>query len=499
MFLMKKYSSILFVLFTILALSTVAFAAGSGSITVENATIGEDYAGYRIFDATYADGAVSYTIKTTDPWYSLVSASSSPFTLTQVGATNTYNVSRKSAASDSDIIAWLKAQTLPSTPSLANITATTTNVSWSNVPYGYYLITSSLDSLVTVTNVNKNVTIIDKNQNPGWEDPDPEDPNTEQGKNVSSDGTTYGKTNTSSIGDTVYFKINAFVPKYNKDMQVYQYIFTDTLDPGLTYNANSLSLKIGNTTMVSPGDYTVSVNGQVITVTLKVYDITNYPTDAKMEINFTAMVNEDAVYDNKNTVSMTWKEFDPTEDPGENPGDPNYPTDPGTGDTPPDSKTDTYVYGFNLQKYAGSISEANKLTGAEFKLYDALTGGNEIPVVWDATLGGYRVALSTETGVAIPAGTAKIFGLAAGTYYLEETKAPDGYNPLTARQAVEISAGNSTSGYLTNEVAVINLTGTVLPETGGIGTTIFYVVGSLLMGGAVILMVTRKRMSAGRN
>ncbi len=488
---MKKFSPILLVLITILALSTMDFAAGSGSITVENATIDHNYAGYKIFDATYAEGAVSYTIKSTDPWYSLVSRVDSPFTLTQVGSTTTHNVGVKEDKTDSDIITWLKGQSLPGTPDLENVPASSTTVMWDGVSYGYYLITSDLGTLVTVTNVDSAVIIRDKNKIPGWEDPTPEDPDdgTEQGKNVSSNGINWGPTNTSSIGDEVYFKINAFIPKYDGERQVKEYIFIDTLDDGFTYN-NDLAVKINGATQDAPADYSVVVNGQVITITIPIKD--SYPTESSVEINYTATVDKDAVYDNENSVDMDWTLVDPEDPDGS--GDPNDPDD-----VPPTTETHTYVYGFNLQKYKETVAEGNKLTGAEFKLYDALSGGNEIPVVWDATLGGYRVAVAGETGAAIEAGTAKIFGLAEGTYYLEETQAPDGYNPLTARQAVVISAASSTNGYLTNEVAVVNLTGTVLPETGGIGTTIFYVIGGLLMGGALILMVTRKIMSAGRN
>ena len=101
---MKKKLSILLALTMILSMSMTAFAAGSGSITIENATVGQKYSGYKIFDATWDGDAVSYTIDSSSPWYTKVVADGSPFTLTQVGGTNTYNVGVVDEKTDSEII-----------------------------------------------------------------------------------------------------------------------------------------------------------------------------------------------------------------------------------------------------------------------------------------------------------------------------------------------------------------------------------------------------------
>ena len=109
--------------------------------------------------------------------------------------------------------------------------------------------------------------------------------------------------------------------------------------------------------------------------------------------------------------------------------------------------------------------------------------------------GVYRVAVEGEIGVEIEAGTAQIFGLDAKTYYLEETEAPAGYNILTARVQVAISADNvNGKGILNSTINVINNSGSLLPSTGGMGTTLFYIVGAVLLLGAAILLVVRRRM-----
>lgn len=160
--------------------------------------------------------------------------------------------------------------------------------------------------------------------------------------------------------------------------------------------------------------------------------------------------------------------------------------------------TDTETYYFDLVK---DNDKDEVLEGAEFKLYDAETSGNEIPVV-KVSDGVYRVAVTGETGVAIEAGTARIQGLdGTKTYYLEEIKAPAGYNILTSRVAVQMESADhpatvENNKYVSGGVEVVNQRGAELPSTGGIGTTIFYVIGAILVIGAGILLVTRRRMSS---
>ena len=157
-------------------------------------------------------------------------------------------------------------------------------------------------------------------------------------------------------------------------------------------------------------------------------------------------------------------------------------------------------YGIDIVK----TDSANKLIdGAKFKVYDAATGGNEVAVVLMDDGVTYRRARADETGVDIIVtnGKVRVVGFDNGTYYLEETEAPDGYNKLSARQKFIISDGNLDATfngeiYSTGSgVHVVNKTGSMLPETGGLGTVLFTVLGSCTVLGTGAVLVTKKRMS----
>lgn len=528
----KKLASLLLALVMVLGLATTAFAAGNdGTITISNATVGETYAVYKVFDLTYEGDAVAYSYTKTgesDALYTALTSETSPFTLTTVTTTdNVYSVSLKAGKTAADVSKFLTDNKTLLTQTGDTKTANSATVTFENLPYGYYYITSSVGTVVTIDSAKKDVTVIDKNQKPGWDPKDPTNPDEsgEQGKFVAAATTNdqgqtvagdYGKTSTAAINDTAYFKINAFAPKYAGDKLVAAYTFTDTLANGFTYK-NDLKVMLGGTELTKDTDYTVSVadDSQTITVVVKAGTITNYPVEAHLSITYSATVDKDAVYDNVNTADMSWTVYpnntDGDPDTGKTPYDPNDPTDPNNPgkdpkdpSNPTDSKTDTYVFGFNVQKYKEEAKAGNELTGAKFKLYDAATGGKEIPVVMVST-GVYRVAVAGETGVEIEAGAAQIFGLDAKTYYLEETVAPAGYNILTERVAVKIVADTvdaegqavdnvDDNGILNSKINVINNAGALLPSTGGMGTTLFYVIGGLLVVCAAVLLVTRKRM-----
>ena len=152
------------------------------------------------------------------------------------------------------------------------------------------------------------------------------------------------------------------------------------------------------------------------------------------------------------------------------------------------------------------------LNGAEFKLYESnATDAAAIKFVYDKNTETYRVADATETTDTTDTitvnGVAKISGLKKKTYYLEEKKAPDGFNALEGKQPVDLTATNfvadatydsANKPYTSGGFGVENNAGTTLPSTGGMGTTVFYVVGGGLMAVAVVLLVTKKRMENKR-
>ncbi len=510
----KKLASLLLAMVMVLSLTITAFAADDdGSITISNATVGESYSVYKVFDLTYEGEAVAYSYTKTgdsDELYTALTGEDSPFTLTPSTTPNVYNVSLKDRKTAADVSEFLKNNEEKLTKTAGPVEATTNEVKFEDLPYGYYYITSTLGTVVTIDSAKKDVTVIDKNQTPGWDPEDPQDPDEsgEQGKFVAtSENGDFAKTSTAAIGDTAYFKINAYAPKYAGDKLVATYKFVDTLADGFTYN-NDLKVMLGENELREGIDYTVSVDGQEITVVVNAGTIENYPAEAHLSITYSATVDEGAVYDNTNTVSMSWTVY-PNDDNGDpdpdqppyDPNDPEHPSeDPKDPENPGESKTDTYVFGFNVQKYKESVADENKLDGAKFKLYDAQNDGNEIPLV-KISDGMYRVASAEERAAVdfvsaeIEAGAAQIFGLDAKTYYLEETVAPAGYNILTERIPVEIKKDNvDDNGILYRTIDVINNAGALLPSTGGIGTTIFYAVGSVMVLAAVVLLASKKRM-----
>ena len=475
----KKLLSLLLVLLMVISAGVTSFAAnGTGTITIKNTTNNAVYNAYKIFDATVSDDKIAYSIKDTDEWYSAVSAADSPFKLTATSTSGVYNVSVKAEKEDADVVSWLNDQE-PEGQAAVSGKGNGGVLELEPVDYGYYFITSSLGAVVTVSSVKPNAEVIDKNQKPGW-DPDPDNPNDpDTGKFVSATGeaNSYDKSSTAGINDTAYFKIAAHVPAYAGKTQVKDYTFTDTLGDGFTRN-DDIIVKIGERVLI-PNEYEVFQSGQNMTVVIHASAIANYPADAHVVMTYSAKVDKDAEYKNKNTVNMAW----------------DYVTTPegGEPEPPQPTETTTYVYGFNLVKVEKDTGK--KLEGAEFKLLDE--NKDEIAVVSEN--GKYRVATAGETGNVITAGDVKIFGLDAGTYYLEETKAPDGYNILTEPYKFELSAEDEyTDGICTSPVKVENSAGTTLPETGGIGTTVFYVVGGILAAGALVLLAARKRMSANK-
>lgn len=501
---MKKFFALLLAMTMILAMGTTAFAAqyGFGSITIENATVGENYKVYRVFDATISeDGAIAYTIEKTNSFFSVVNEDDSPFTLMQIGETDTYSVSVKSGYNDAQVLAWL--QNIAGNVGVPDFekTATDTKLYWDSVPYGYYLIQSSSGATVTVTNVNPHAVVHNKNQTPGWSQPDPSNPDAQYGKNVLNiDTNTYGPVNSASNGDEVFYSISAFTPRYNGSNIISEYIFIDEAGEGIKLDTNSVEIELSDGTKLDSYEYSVYEYGNEMEIRIPVYRNSSYPNNATITISYRATITQSDVYDRINRASMTWKEYEPsTSDPSE-PKEPGNPKDPDPNDVPLESETHTYVYGFVLQKYKISADDANKLDGAIFRLYDAATGGNEILMVLDN--GRYVVTDNNQIdNYEIEAGYAKVFGLKEGEYYLEEIKAPDGYNALTDRVQIHVGSqlDNDHDGFVDEEIAIINNTGAILPETGGIGTTIFYVVGGLLMAGAVILLITKKKMSASND
>lgn len=294
--------------------------------------------------------------------------------------------------------------------------------------------------------------------------------------------------NTAAIGDVVNYQITFNATNFETNDKltkaITQYEVEDT-PTALDIDAFSVDVKVGNTTLET-SKYTVNkaTDTGKLTITIP------WQTD-----NGDGTYN--ALYDSPSLVTITYSATVTGEaiDYATNAAKVKYNDEELNGGT-----TTTETYYFDIVK---DNDKDEVLIGAEFKLYDAATGGNEIPVV-KISDGVYRVAEATETGVAIEAGKARIQGLdGTKTYYLEETTAPVGYNILTSRVEVAINNNDNpatvendqdVTKYVSGGVEIVNQRGAELPSTGGIGTTIFYVISAILVIGAGIVLVTRRRM-----
>ena len=459
---MKNIRKIFGLLFAFVFALVQVNAAGNGSITINKAVVDETYSIYRVLDLETYD-------KTNDHYIYRANANFKAFIEGTEGQKyleakhengDTYYVWKTGA----DVVEFSKAALTwaknNSVEPVGSTKATSTTVKFDKLPLGYYLVDTTTGSLLNLTTTNPDAVIEEKNTVTPKVD-----------KDVKEDSTgKYGKTNDATIGDTIEFKATITTGAgYTK------YILRDTMSAGLTFNADSVVVKVGNT-IVDKSNYTVTPNKDGYTFVVEFNDsyIVTLPKNTKIEVYYTATLNENAIVEgngNPNELDLAYGENNKTDK----------------------VETITYSYAFDVVKVDGA-SKAG-LTGAEFKLYDAKTGGNEIKVVLvDAANNIYRVARANETGVTIKAGKAIIQGLDAGTYYLEEVTAPTGYNKLTSRVEIIISKVNDDKTFSRVTTNVENFTGSKLPETGGMGTTLFLTLGSILVIGFGLLLVTKLRV-----
>ena len=513
---MKKFFAILLALVMALSLGAAVFAeggtpAGEGSITIDNAVLGQTYTVYKVFDVTYSlnddgtTGSLAYTYTATgadDPFLLALQDELSPFTAAATMTENVYGILLKEGRDAAAVSAWIKAQIEANLlTATAAKEATESPLVFNNIPYGYYYITTANGAAVTIDTAAPDVTVQDKQDKPSlvkqaWNDP------------------YWLDYNVGSIGDEVKFKVEAYVPKYDEGKPVQTYVFSDYLDDGLTFTeVTSVAIRDSQPAdengefvwhELTDDQYGVSSDGPAAPSNgFRLSFDTNltdgagweYPANANVKIEYTAMINGEAVLKNINKVEMNWIYE------GGEPGGPL------------EDHTTTWVFGFDLIKfYKDSEGTEHNLTGAEFTLWDTADytdpNGKQIKVTYVNTdedgVNCYRVLTDEEVAANYPAasnikaGKAQVFGLAPGVYWLQEEVTPDGYNPLTERQRVYLSNETheaETHNGINAHIKVENKTGSELPSTGGIGTTIFYVIGGLLMVGAAVLLIVRRKMS----
>ncbi len=476
---MKRVVSTLLALVLVLALAGTAAAAGEGSITIDNAVKGKTYTIYRIFDLdSHSEDYQALNYKVSAKWDEFFKTGAEG--LNYVDIDELGYVTWKENASAADFAA--KAIAFATANSIANDgqkTADSSTVAFIGLELGYYLVQSDLGALCSLDTTMPNVTIKEKNSEPTVE------------KKVKEDSTgAFGETNDADIGQTVDFETTITVV----DGQPKGYVLHDTMSAGLTFNGK-VEVKIGNRTLKADTDYTLVTAdlNDGCTFEVRFVDGQLKPNDV-VTVTYSATVNEKAVIGgegNPNTTKLSYTDGSTT-----------------TKKDTPESKTYTYVWEFDVLKYTMKKNEETSLAGAKFVLYKTVDGKNYYVKVTDGKVTGWTETKAEGTVFVTPDnGSFTISGLDADTYYLEEVEAPAGYNKLAEPVKVTITAsinaatnvGTATVTYgenSTGTVKIENKTGVELPSTGGVGTTIFYVIGGLLMAVAVVLLVTKKKMSA---
>lgn len=481
-----KFLSILLAVVLVFSTAIMAFAAGetqTGTITINSANNvsvnGKTFNAYRILEAEAVDvndlsKGVVYTIPAAlegfyngkfggDDGVATVSEITDGLKAMDADALQAFAVDALAAAKAANIA--------PETATGANEVATL-----SDIPFGYYVIedagTATPISALMLQTTSAEVTIkADKPSITKKIDGDTD------GDSQTSGTVDY---NTAKVGETVPYVLTSNVPVMT-GYTAYEYTVTDTFAAGLTYNGD-VKVTIGGDEV---SDYTVTYADQVLTI--KFADLTGYTAGAEIVITYTATVNEDAVKGtegNPNTVVLTYS---------------NNPQNAASTETTPEDTVYTYLIDLIVNKTDAS-TPAKPLSGAKFELYNGST-----LVATGVSGDDGVVAFAYEEGYSA--------GLKDGeTYTLKEIEAPAGYNEAEDTTfTVSFDAPTDTEGAKWStvnnvvnlnaagdafEITVVNQTGGLLPSTGGIGTTIFYIVGALLIIGAAIFFISKKRMAA---
>ena len=521
--LVSRFMAVLMAMTMILSMSMTAFAADAskGTLTVNNTVAGKTLDLYQIFTATKNGDNVAYTLNSAYEGFfknntripgsesltgEALSEKAYEYVKTQVGTDG-----KSGTGFAKEILGWIleNATTVATTHTTATTTAGSTVIS--GLEYGYYVVYplgatdtsaapgeqdyTSVASLVSVTGTDATVNM--KSNYP----------------------TVVKKVNDKiaddvNIGDTVTYTLTSKVPDMT-GYTSYVFNFKDTLSTGLTFKEIT-SVKVGDTTItkVDAGQeanntYTLTQTGQSITITMNNFlDSNKNNTGKEITVTYTATLNKNAVtgFDaNKNSATIEYSNKPGTTDKGE--------SEP--------SIVDVHTFNFTIFKYYLKGADKTGLANAEFELYKANAEGTaadenaKINIV-KVKDGEYRQATpeeATEEGfksdviVSGTDGKVLVKGLDAGTYYLRETKAPEGYNKLLSDIKVEIKANyNKTTGKLTSysvdytyngttttgkeikdtttspEVPVENKTGAQLPSTGSKGALMVTLAGIVLFG-----------------
>lgn len=475
---LKKAAALLLALMMVLSMALTVSAAGpegpltGGTININNAVNGQTYSAYQLlYLESYNAVSGAYSYKANSEWADWLKTQTSYVSIDSDG----YVTWVENA--DPAAFAKLAQQQLPGKTAAGTQNAAGSTVTFSNLKLGYYLVDTTLGTLCSLDTTNPTAIIQEKNQAPSNE------------KTVQEDSTSnYGAENDADIAQEVNFQSTITARPGAEN-----YVFHDSMSAGLTYKGVTGVTLNGKT--VDASSYTVNDSSLSDGCTFEIHFTQTFcdtlKADDKIVISYNATLNEDAkigLEGNPNQSQISY-------------GDSNKTT------TTPPSITKTYTWDLKILKY-GNGNKNNVLANAQFVLLNkdktkvaAVTGGKitgwkNVPTATgtDTITWPDDTILTTDTK-----GEIHIQGLDADTYYLREVKAPDGYNVLKDDREIHITGKTydttaQKDTYTTVVEEIDNKSGISLPETGGMGTTLFYILGAALVVIAVVLLVTGKRM-----
>lgn len=490
---MKKLMAALLAVAMVCAMAIPAFAAGGagattgeGKITIDNAVIGHTYKIYRILNLQYNDTAKSFRYEKNDKWGAFVEEQTAYLAVdSKTGVVTWANSDNADNGTAIKALAVAAGQHVTDTPSLAaddSKVAASSTVTFDRLPLGWYLVVSDLtnDAICSIDTTAKEVTIKEKNGVPTVT------------KEVEYASGSWGQGNDGNVGDTVNFQTTIYVTDGNPT----NYVLHDKMSNGLAFQTGTISVKKNGDPFT---DYTKENPTDGCTFEIK-FNEGSLHTNDKVVVTYSATINSNAVVGTAGNDNETWLKY------GNN------------GETT-HGRTKTYTWKFNIFKYfTDSDDTMQYLANVEFVLYRKNADDKAEYAKFDSNnkLSGWTEAENEATKLKTSATSiVGVEGLDKGTYFLKETATPGGFNGLTSDVEVQITSSCNTlrsAAYTVKYkmanandedftdagdekiVPIENKRGTTLPGTGGIGTTIFYVVGGGLMVAAAILLITKKRM-----